>query len=131
MKYFKLFLSILLKFIQIFQIWKYFDLFVYTNKYCVGAGISALVSIFAGLGPYNFRRKMEKARPMTEVMDGKVFVCHQSWHFIFVVDLIKMLFPIRTLTWRVNNSVSPRERSKWEKRKYYYLVEYFSTLLIS
>ena len=38
----------------------------------VGAGISTLMSIFDGLGPSIFCRKMEKARPMREEMDGKV-----------------------------------------------------------
>ena len=37
----------------------------------VGAGISTLMSISDGLGPSIFCRKMEKARPMREEMDGK------------------------------------------------------------
>ena len=41
-------------------------------KQHVGAGINALMSIFDGLGPSIFCRKMEKARPMMEEMDGKV-----------------------------------------------------------
>ena len=38
----------------------------------VGAGINTLMSIFDGLKPSIFCRKMEKARPMREEMDGKV-----------------------------------------------------------
>ena len=34
---------------------------------------------------------------------------HQSLHF-FVIIMIKALFPICTLTWRVNNYVSRREK---------------------
>ena len=41
-------------------------------KQHVAAGISALMSISDGLGPSIFCRKMEKARPMMEEMDGKV-----------------------------------------------------------
>ena len=41
-------------------------------KQYVGAGINTLMSISDGLGPSIFCRKMEKARPMREDMDGKV-----------------------------------------------------------
>ena len=41
------------------------------GKQKVGAGIDTLMSIFDGLGPSIFCRKMEKARPMMEEMDGK------------------------------------------------------------
>ena len=41
-------------------------------KQYVGAGIGTLMSISDGFGPFIFCRKMEKARPMTEEMDGKV-----------------------------------------------------------
>ena len=41
-------------------------------KQYVGAGITILMSISDGLGPSIFCRKMEKARPMMEEMDGKV-----------------------------------------------------------
>ena len=37
-----------------------------------GAGINTLMSIFDGLGPSIFCRKMEDARLMREEMDGKV-----------------------------------------------------------
>ena len=38
----------------------------------VGAGINTLNSISDGLGPSIFCRKMEKARPLREEMDGKI-----------------------------------------------------------
>ena len=41
-------------------------------KQNVGAGISTLISISDGFGPSIFCRKMEKARPTREEMDGKV-----------------------------------------------------------
>ena len=42
------------------------------SKQHVGAGIGTLMSISDGSGPSIFCRKMEKARPMMEEMDGKV-----------------------------------------------------------
>ena len=47
----------------------------YTSLDCqqnIGAGIDTLMSISDGLGPSIFCRKMEKARPMREEMDGTV-----------------------------------------------------------
>ena len=41
-------------------------------KQYVSAGINTLMSISDGLGRSIFCRKMEKARPMREEMDGKV-----------------------------------------------------------
>ena len=41
-------------------------------KQNAGAGINSLMTISDGLGPSIFCRKMEKARPMREEMDGKV-----------------------------------------------------------
>ena len=38
----------------------------------VGAGINTWMFVSDGLGPSIFRRKMKKARPMREEMDGKV-----------------------------------------------------------
>ena len=69
------------------------------------------MSISDGLRPSIFCRKMEKARPMREEMDGKV-VCfpQESAFFHFDVLLYKVLFPICTLTWRVNNYVSRQEK---------------------
>ena len=43
---------------------------------------------------------------MREKMDGKVFISHQTRHFPFINNMIKVLFPICTLTWRVNNDIS-------------------------
>ena len=40
---------------------------------CVGAGKNILMSIFDRLGSHFFRRKMEKAQPKREKMDGKEF----------------------------------------------------------
>ena len=80
--------------------------FVYVIIYCVGAGITTLISISDGWDPYFFRRKMEKTRFVKEKMDGRVFISRQSRHFSFLNNMIKVLFPIFTLIWRVNNYVS-------------------------
>ena len=61
------------------------------------------MSVSDGLGRYIFCRKMEKMRPMREEMDGKMFISRESWDFLFTDNLIKILFPICTLSWRVNN----------------------------
>ena len=64
------------------------------------------MSISDGLDPYFFRRKMEKTRSVKEEMDGEVFIPHQNLHFSCIDNMNKVLFPICTLIWRVNNYVS-------------------------
>ena len=63
------------------------------------------MSISDGLDPHIFCRKMEKTRFLTEELDGRVFFSHQSRHYSFVNNMIKVLLPIRTLNWHVNNYV--------------------------
>ena len=77
----------------------------------VGAGISTLMFISDGLGPSIFCRKMEKARLMREEMDGKVvYLPPESALFPLMLYFSTVLFPICTLTWRVNNYVSRQEK---------------------
>ena len=57
---------------------KFLSSFVYVIIYCVGAGITNLMSIFDGSDPYFFRRKMEKTRSVKEEIDGEMFISHQS-----------------------------------------------------
>ncbi len=77
----------------------------------VGAGINTLMSISDGLGPSTFCRKMEKARPMKEEMDGKVvYFPPESALFPLMLYFSTVLFPICTLTWRANNYVSRQEK---------------------
>ena len=69
------------------------------------------MSISDGLGPSIFCRKMEKARPMMEEMDGKVvYFPPESAHSAFDVRISEVLFPIFTSTWRLNNYVSRQEK---------------------
>ena len=51
-----------------------FDLFYYNNKYFVGAGLSNLMSIFYGSGPYIFRPKMKTIQSMWAKMAEKVLI---------------------------------------------------------
>ena len=80
--------------------------FVYVNINCVGARITTFMSLSDGLDPYFVRRKMERTQSMKEEMDGEVFIYRQSWHFSFIDNMIKVIFPIYTFNWRVNNYVS-------------------------
>ena len=61
-------------YLNIFQVLENFLSFAYVNKYCVGTGISTLMSICYGLIPCIFCQKMEKTQLMWEEMDGKVFL---------------------------------------------------------
>ena len=65
------------------------------------------MSISDGSDRTFFCRKMEKSRSEKEEMDGKVFISRQSRHPFFLINtMIKVLFPICTLIWRVNNYFS-------------------------
>ena len=75
--------------------------------YCVGGGITTLMSISDGSDRTFSWRKMGKTRSLREEMDGKVFISRLSRHpFSLVNNMIKVLFPICTLIWRVSNYVS-------------------------
>ena len=84
---------------------KQFLSFVDGAIYCVGAGMTTLMSISEGLGPYNFCREMEKTRFIKEKLNGQVNISRQIRHFSFIDIIIKALFLICTLNWRVNNHV--------------------------
>ena len=62
---------------------------------------------FSRFGPVFFRRKIGKTRSVREEMDRRVFISRQSRHpFCLIKNMIKVLFPICTLIWRVKNYVS-------------------------
>ena len=66
-----------------------------------------MMSISDGSDRTFFCRKMGKTRSVREEMDGKVFISLQSRHpFSLINNMIKKLFPICTLIWRVNSYVS-------------------------
>ena len=64
------------------------------------------MSISDGLGPYILHPEKEKTLHMREDMDGKVFLSRQSRLFSFLVNMIKVLLPICTLTSPAKNYVS-------------------------
>ena len=69
------------------------------------------MSISDGLGPSIFCRKMEKARPMRDEMDGKVVYFPPESAFLPLMLYFSAVFsPIYTLAWRVNNYVSRQEK---------------------
>ena len=49
---------------------------------------------------------MEKTPSVKEEMDGEVFISRQSRHYLFLGNMIEVLFPICTLVWRVNICLS-------------------------
>ena len=79
------------------------------------------MSISDGSDPYLFCRKMEKTRSVKEEMDGKLFISRQSRHpFPLVINMIKVLFPIRTLIWRakklyflLRKGINRRKKVQW------------------
>ena len=89
-----------------FPLWENFWYFVYTDIYCVGAGISTLTSLFNGFCPCFSRRKMGKTLITGVEIDRKVCISCQSWHFPFVIIILKVLFLICASIWRVNSYVS-------------------------
>ena len=73
--------------------------------------MDTLMSFSDGLGPSIFCRKMEKARPMREEMNGKVVYFPPESAFLpLMLYFSTLLFPICTLAWRVNNYVSRHEK---------------------
>ena len=67
--------------------------FIYVFIYCVGAGITTLMSISDVLDPYFFCQTMEKTRSEKEKMDGEVFFSARVGIFPFIDNMIKVYFP--------------------------------------
>ena len=70
---------------------KPFDLLFMSLFFCVGAGITTLMSISDGLDWYIFGRNMEKTWSMKQEMDGEVFISRQGRYFSFIDNMIKVL----------------------------------------
>ena len=60
---------------------------------------------------------MEKTPSMKEDIDGEVFISSQSLHFSFLDIMIRLLFPICTLNWRVNIKVSCQGKDIYRKNE--------------
>ena len=117
--YFSIFYLILVHFSILSSYGKSFLLLVYVVIYCVGAGISTLISISDWWDRYIFRRKMKKTRSVKEEMEGKLFISRQSRHSSIVIIMIKVLFPTLYVYLACKHlCFPPRKRYKYEKRKY-------------
>ena len=92
-EYFTVFYLILLHFSILSSYGKSFWSSVHVNTYCVGAGMSTLISISDGSDLYIFHRKTENTWSVKEEVDGEVFISPQSRHISFVFMMIKVLFP--------------------------------------
>ena len=92
--------------------------FVYIIIYCVGAGITTLMSFSDRSDPYFFPSKDGKdaVREKRNGQKGVHFPARVGI-FSFINDMIKVLFPIYTLIWRVNIYVSHQEKVKLGERK--------------
>ena len=91
--YFSVFYLILAHF-QYFPLMEnLFDHLFMLITYCVGAGISILISISNWSDPYIFRPKMETTWSVKEKMEGSLFISRHSRHISFVFIMIKVLFP--------------------------------------
>ena len=93
---------------EIFFLFPFMEYFYRIVNESVGAGINTLMSISDELGPSIFCRKMEKARPMREDLDGKVvYFPPESALSPLMLYFSTVLFPICTLIWRANNCFPP------------------------
>ena len=93
------------------------EYFCITVNKGVGAGINTLMSISDGLGPSIFCRKMEKARPMREEMDGNVVLFDSTFPYLYFDLACKQLcFP-------PGKSINRRNESKTSE-----LLELFRTV---
>ena len=94
-------------FILLSQSTKFLKFSIYGINNCqdseqyVGAGINTLMTFCDGLGPSIFCQKMQETASIP---------FRQSQYFDFDIVICKVLFPICTLTWRVNNYVSRQEK---------------------
>ena len=98
------FFSIFMNLIAFSSYSKPFDLLICTI-FCVGRVIGFLMSFSDGFHPCLLRRKMEKARSMRKKWMERCFFPARFGMF-FVITMIKVLFAICTLIWRINIYVS-------------------------
>ena len=102
--YFKLFVPM---YFSIFLLWKFLSSFVYVIIYCVGTEIATLMSVSNGLDPYLSVERWKRRGPWRKKWTEECLFPAKVGIFSFVNTMIKVLFPICTSIWRVNNYVSP------------------------
>ena len=110
-------------FLLIFLYGKLLTSSVYVIIYCVGAGITTLMSIFDGLDPY-FSLSKDGKDKVCEGRNGRkgVYFPQKSAFFPFINNMIKVLFPICTLIWRVNIYVCRQGKVKVGEMKVLFLL---------
>ena len=81
------------------------------------------MSISEGLDPYVFLPKNGKDAVFDRRNEWRGVFSRQSWDFAFADKIIEILFPICTLTWRVNTYIS-RRRKDLKRKRYKYITQY-------
>ena len=89
-----------------FLLWKTSVIFCLYNYLLCRRGNNYFDVHVRRIGPVFCLSKGGKTLSEKEEMDGEVFISRQSWHFPFINNMIKVLFPTFTVIWRVNNYVS-------------------------
>ena len=101
-EYFSLFHSVLLHILILPSYEIFFWPVVNVIIYCVGAGISTLVSFSDGLDPYIFRGKLEKMRSLNKKWIERCLFPARVGIFLLYLLRLKYVSLLSTLTWRVN-----------------------------
>ena len=113
-----------------FLSWKTFFIICFRFYSLCRRGINHFDFHFWCIGPVFFRRKREKARSMKEEMDGELFISRRSRHFSFIGNMSKVLFPICTLNWRVNNYVSCQRKCINRRNESTVIIIWICSLLL-
>ena len=97
-----------------FQTWK-IPFICYLYQYSLGRRGNKHFDVhFWQKRPVHFSSNDGKCLWGKSGMEG-CFFCPQRWHFYFIVNIIKVLFPVYTFIWRVTNCVS--RKGKGMKRR--------------
>ena len=98
---------VLMHFCDTFLWWKSFVIFCLSLFLVPSRGKAIWFPFFHfwRIGPV-LCRKMERRRSMKEKMDGELFLSRQSQHFPSIDKMFKVLLPVFTVNWCVNNYVS-------------------------
>ena len=96
---------------------------VFVIIFFVGAGKTIFMSILDGLDPFFFCRKMRKTRYKREEKDGRLFLFPAKIGISsFIDNMIKVLFPIFNLIWRVSTYVFRQENVQIGERNFILLL---------
>ena len=94
-----IFLKVFMNLIVFSSYAKPFDLVLCAFIYCVGEGTSSLLDVhFWPIRRIPFPSKNEGDTVYGEEMDGKLFVSRQSWQFLFLNIMVKVLLLLCALT---------------------------------